>query len=112
MPDFANFDGTPNQMNGHDVFRYDARRVAMNVSMDYNWFKKDEWQVTWADSLLEFFYREGIYRYGNQYTLDGTRLDSWHSTGLVAMNACAVLASDSALGPKYIPRPDDCVWRE
>ena len=36
---------------------------------------------------------QGLKRYGNNYTLEGKELSKDHSTGLVAMNASACLAS-------------------
>ncbi len=94
-PDYAQFDGTPTdlQNGGHKDFRFDAWRVAMNIAVDYAWFAKDNWAVTQSNRLLDFFHAEGIGTYGNQYTLDGKKLSSDHSAGLVAMNAVACLAS-------------------
>ena len=94
MPDYAHFDGTPyNPWGGHNDFRYDAWRCAMNVAADYNWFAKDKWEVTECNKLLNFFYSKGINKYGNLFTLNGKELSSDHSTGLVAMNAVAALAA-------------------
>jgi oligosaccharide reducing-end xylanase len=92
-PDYARFDGTAiDRWNGgHADFRFDAWRVAMNVGLDYAWFEADPWQVAQSNRLLAFFSSEG--RYGNQYTLDGKKLASDHSPGLVAMNAVACLAA-------------------
>ncbi len=94
-PDYCNFDGTPVKWwrGGHEDFRFDAWRVAMNVAMDHEWFGKDDWEVTECNRLLDFFSHKGINDYGNQYTLDGDELGKDHSTGLVAMNAVAALAS-------------------
>jgi oligosaccharide reducing-end xylanase len=94
-PDYAGFDGKPVSpwKGGHEDFRFDAWRVAMNVAIDWLWFRKDDWQVTQSNRLLDFFHSQGITDYGNQYTLDGRKLADDHSTGLVAMNAVAGLAS-------------------
>lgn len=94
-PDYSNFDGTPVRFwrGNHDDFRFDAWRVGMNVAIDYMWFGKDEWEVEECNRLLDFFTSKGIAKYGNQYTLDGKELAKDHSTGLVAMNAVAALAS-------------------
>ena len=94
-PDYAQFDGTPTDLRngGHKDFRFDAWRVAMNVAVDYAWFAKDSWAVTQSNRLLDFFHGEGVNAYGNQYTLDGTKLSNDHSPGLAAMNAVACLAS-------------------
>jgi len=95
MPDYAEFDGSPTDPwgGGHDAFRFDAWRNGMNVAVDYAWFAADPWQVEQSNRLLDFFYRQGIGSYGNQYTLDGKRLSGDHSLGLVAMNGVAALAA-------------------
>jgi len=94
-PDYTYFDGTPADPanRGHDDFRFDAWRVAMNIAVDYSWFAADEWAVTQSNRLLDFFYSQGIRTYGIEYTLDGTRLSRDHNVGLVAANAVAALAS-------------------
>ena len=94
-PDYCMFDGTPvtSWRGRHGDFRFDAWRVAMNVAVDYEWFGKCDWEVTECNRLLDFFTGRGIASYGNQYRLDGTELSGDHSTGLVAMNAVAALAS-------------------
>lgn len=95
MPDYAHFDGSPMNWGGggNDDFRFDAWRVGMNVALDYAWFATDPWEVTQSNRLLNFFYGQGIGKYGNQFTLDGKKLSDDHSVGLVAMNAVACLAS-------------------
>jgi oligosaccharide reducing-end xylanase len=94
-PDYANFDGTPVSPwgGGHENFQFDAWRVAMNIAVDYEWFAEDEWQITQSNRLLNFFYSEGIKKYGNMYTLEGKKFSSDYSPGLAAMNAVAALAS-------------------
>lgn len=94
-PDYSTFDGKPVNpwRGGHEDFRFDAWRVAMNVAVDWLWFAKDAWQVTQSNRLLDFFHSEGVKSHGNQYTLDGKKLADDHSAGLVAMNAVAALAS-------------------
>ena len=94
-PDYSGFDGTPvdPRGKGHAAFRFDAWRVAMNSAVDWIWFAGDAGEVSRSDRILGFFRSRGISTYGNQYTLDGTKLGDDHSTGLVAMNAVAALAS-------------------
>jgi oligosaccharide reducing-end xylanase len=94
-PDYANFDGTPTDFfnGGHDDFRFDAFRTAMNIAVDYIWFGRDEWAVEQNNRMLNFFTSEGLDEYVNQYTLDGKRLSSDRSSGLIAMNAAACLAA-------------------
>ncbi len=95
MPDYAHFNGTPYDPwgGGNGDFRYDAWRVAMNIGVDYSWFAEDKWEITECNKLLNFFYSQGINKYGNLYTLNGKELSTNHSPGLVAMNAVAALAS-------------------
>lgn len=95
IPDYAHFDGTAADFHngGHNDFRFDAWRVAMNIAVDYAWFAKDGWAITQSNRLLDFFHAKGIGIYGNQYTIDGTELSNDHSPGLAAMNAVACLAS-------------------
>ncbi len=94
-PDYSHFDGKPVKSwpGGHADFRFDAWRVAMNVAMDYAWFAEDEWQIEECNRVLKFFTSRGIDSYGNQFSLDGQQLSEDHSTGLVAMNAVAAIAS-------------------
>lgn len=98
MPDYAHFDGSPINPwgGGNDNFRYDAWRVGMNVALDYAWFARDQWAVTQSNRLLNFFHSQGMGTYGSLFTLDGRKLSDDHSTGLVAMNAVACLASTNA----------------
>lgn len=104
MPDYAEFDGSPTDPwgGGHDAFRFDAWRNGMNVAVDYAWFAADPWQVEQSNRLLDFFYREGVGSYGNQYTLDGQRLSGDHSLGLVAMNAVAALAATTEHRTEFV----------
>lgn len=94
-PDYANFDGTPTDpfKGGQSNSMYDSWRVVMNVAVDYIWFEKDKRAVEHANRLLNFFYKNGMGKYGSLYTLDGTSLNHDHNPGLVAMNAAGCLAS-------------------
>lgn len=102
MSDYAEFDGTPYVMNGHEDFRFDAWRTLSNVSMDYAWFAADPWQVEQSNRVLDFLASQGIDSYANQFTLDGTALSSDHSTGLVSMAAVAALAADPETGKPFV----------
>ena len=94
-PDYCQFDGKSvlSWRGFHNDFRFDAWRVAMNSAMDYEWFQKNKWEMDECNRLLNFFSKEGISDYGNQFTLEGKELGKDHSTGLVAMNAVAAVAS-------------------
>jgi oligosaccharide reducing-end xylanase len=103
-PDYAKFDGTPFDPwgGGNDNFQYDAWRVAMNVAADYIWLGSDKWEVEYSDRILTFFYNQGIKTYGDLFTLDGKPLGQNHSAGLVAMNACAALASTLEIRKDFV----------
>jgi oligosaccharide reducing-end xylanase len=103
-PDYAKFDGSPFSPwgGGNDHFQYDAWRVAMNVALDHMWFGGDHWAVEQSNRLLTFFYHQGIKTYGNLFTLDGKQRGSDHSSGLVAMNAAAALASTLDIRKEFV----------
>jgi len=97
-PDYAEFDGTPKgdafgDNGSHDDFRFDAWRTAVNWSVDYAWWAADSNEIVLSDRVQAFFEAQGINTYGNQYTLDGTKLSNDHSLGLVASNGAASLAA-------------------
>lgn len=109
-PDYSHFDGRPINPwgGGNDNFQYDAWRVAMNIAVDYQWFRKDDWAVEQSNRLLNFFYSEGINDYVGVYTLDGkTRLSGDHNPGLVAMNAVAALAADNKIRKDFV----EALWK-
>ncbi len=96
-PDYALFDGTPRAASwdgGTVNFRFDAWRVAMNIGVDYAWWAADPTEVELVNRLQAFFESEGIKMYGNQYELSGKKLSSDRSSGLIATNGVASLASD------------------
>jgi oligosaccharide reducing-end xylanase len=104
-PDYANFDGSPwaapwkpDSVN----FQYDAWRTAMNWSMDWAWWARDERQRELSDRLQAFFESQGLEDYGNRFTLDGQPLGDNHSTGLVAMNAVASLAATHPRRTRFV----------
>jgi oligosaccharide reducing-end xylanase len=109
-PDYSTFDGNPYNGwgGGHNDFRFDAWRVAMNIAVDYEWFAKDNWEVTECNHLLNFFYDQGIDKYVNQYTLQGKPLSADRSTGLIAMNAVACLAANSKYRKDFVQELWNC----
>ena len=92
-PDYAEFDGSPRAQDGHEAFRFDAFRTAMNWSVDYAWWAADPNEVVLSDRLQAFFEAQGVDRYVNQYTLAGEPLSTDRSPGLVAANGAASLAA-------------------
>ncbi len=101
-PDYAEFDGRPNNTGNHGDFRFDAWRTIMNVAMDYHWFAKDSWQKTYADRVQNFFHGQGIGAYANQYSLSGSSLSTDHSPGLVATNAVGTLAATTTKSWEFV----------
>ena len=103
-PEYSKFDGTPHLPWGNSSkdFRYDAWRVGANVALDYIWFAKDNWNVEQSDRLLNFFYSQGITKYGALFTLDGKELDKEHRIGLLSMNAVAALASSNENRKEFV----------
>jgi len=91
-PDYATYTGAP---GSHGDFEYDAWRIAMNIGFDYAWWAADPWQITQSDRIQAFFESEGITTHGNRYRLNGTKLGSDHSPGLVGCNAVASLAASN-----------------
>lgn len=93
-PEYANYDGTPvtssfNQRSG--TFGPDSWRTAANWSVDWSWWQADPRERVLSDRIQAFFESQG--RYGNRYQLDGTPIDTTHSTALVATNAIVSLAA-------------------
>jgi len=96
-PDYSNFNGTYDTgfccNDEHIDFRYDAWRTISNIAVDYAWFAVDPWQLEACDRLQTFFAKEGVKTHGSLYKVDGTPIESDHSTGLIAMNAVASLSA-------------------
>jgi endo-1,4-beta-D-glucanase Y len=100
--DYTLFDGTPTG-GTHAQFRFDAWRVAMNITLDSSWWNQDPWQRnTWVQNYLGFFASRGVSSHENQFNVDGTGAEGDHSPGLVAMNAVAALISDEDLAWEFV----------
>lgn len=94
--DYTDFSGAAQKSRWlPDAFRYDSWRVPMNISMDYDWFRKDKvWQQDYAKRIQTFFRSKGIDTFEDQFNPDGSRPDSIlqaggfkklrHSIGLVS----------------------------
>jgi endo-1,4-beta-D-glucanase Y len=107
--EYANFDGTPKTTNFNSnshLFAYDSHRTGMNIAMDYNWFKKDEWQVEQSNRMLNFFASQAT-GYVSIYTPDGTPQVTEIGESLRAMNAVAAMAADDAIAWEFI----DDFWK-
>jgi oligosaccharide reducing-end xylanase len=104
-PEYANYDGTP-RTESHEHFQYffsDAYRVALNVALDYEWFRADEWAVEQSERIQRFFADKDPDDY-RRYKLDGTPFDepALHPVGLLATNAAASLAAGGPNAEKFV----------
>jgi endo-1,4-beta-D-glucanase Y len=102
MPDYAKFNGQPENQGGHGDFRFDAFRCIMNMAVDYAWYKKSDNEKILSKRIQSFFKKEGMTSYVNQYSITGTRLSTDRSPGLIACNAVGSLASDSVDAWEFI----------
>lgn len=107
-PDYAEFDGRPHVHEGHEDFRYDAFRTAVNWSVDEAWWGHHPEAAGLSRRLLSFFAAQGPggKPYPHLYTLDGKPLNDEASTGLIACNAVAALLVEPALGRRFV----DDLW--
>lgn len=108
--EYQAFDGTPQvtSFNANSAtFSGDSWRVAMNIAMDYAWFKADEWQVEQSVRMLKFFDGQGTYKSG--YQQDGSAATvTYQSEGHIAMNAVAALSSNDPIAWKFV----DALWKK
>lgn len=107
MPDYANYDGSPHEDNGHQDFRFDAWRCIMNMAVDFSWFRPEGVDYTALVNRQHNFLATvngGVPNYHNVYTLDGQQIGSntEHSPGLVACNATGALASNQKVAWEFI----------
>lgn len=98
FPDYSTYSGDPYQ---GEYIHYDSRefvvdawRCAMNIGMDYHWFKEDSRQVDMMTKYLNFFnsQRSGGSYYGS-YKLDGSPSTADRYTGQIGLIACNAVAA-------------------
>lgn len=96
-PEYAYYDGTPNNERGYGHFFSDSYRVAANIGLDFEWFGTDEWACEVANKLQAFFADKLPEDY-RRYTVAGEPFEekALHPVGLLSTNAMASLA---ATGP-------------
>ncbi|WP_286169885.1 glycosyl hydrolase family 8 [Halocella sp. SP3-1] len=102
--EYAHYDGSPEKTKGHQHFYSDSYRVAMNIGLDYEWFRADEWQKEEANKIQNFFANKEDY---TKYTLNGRELvrpDYLHNVALIAANAMAALAGDGEAAKKSVDK--------
>ncbi|WP_226670884.1 glycosyl hydrolase family 8 [Metabacillus litoralis] len=103
-PEYAYYDGTPNDENGFGHFFSDSYRVAANIGLDYEWFRRDSSEIEVANKLQAFFSDKDPSDY-RRYRINGEAFDekSLHPVGLLSTIAMASLAADG---------PDRLKWVE
>ncbi|WP_082536423.1 MULTISPECIES: glycosyl hydrolase family 8 [unclassified Roseateles] len=100
-PDYAHFDGRPKVLEGHEDFRYDAFRTAVNWSVDQAWWGKNPAATGLSHKLLNFFSSQKQ-PYTHLYTVDGKPLNDEPSKGLISCNAVAALLVDEAQAAPFV----------
>jgi endo-1,4-beta-D-glucanase Y len=101
-PDYAGFDGRPHKHEGHEDFRYDAFRTAVNWSVDQAWWGKNPAAAGLSQKLLTFFASQKTQPYPHLFTLDGKPLNDEPSKGLMASNAVAALLVEKPLAARFV----------
>lgn len=93
-PEYAYYDGMPNDERGYGHFFSDSYRVAANVGLDAEWFGATEWMREEARRIQQFFSDKHPEDY-RRYTISGDPFEekSLHPVGLIATNAMASLAN-------------------
>lgn len=93
-PEYAFYDGTPNNERGYGHFFSDSYRVVANIALDYEWFRDENCPVDIAEKVQNFFADKHMEDY-RRYTIDGKPFEekALHPVGLLATNAQASLAT-------------------
>lgn len=106
-PEYAYYDGTPNDENGYGHFFSDSYRVACNIGLDYEWFRDKDCPTDNAGKIQSFFVDKDPSDY-RRYTVAGEPFEekSLHPVGLIASNAMASLATTGENAKKCV----DLFW--
>lgn len=106
-PEYAFYDGTPNNIRGYGHFFSDSYRVACNIALDYEWFKNPECPIEINEKIQRFFVDKDPSDY-RRYTIAGEAFEekSLHPIGLIATNAMASLATSGPNAKKCV----DLFW--
>lgn len=93
-PEYAHYDGTPNDERGYGHFFSDSYRVAANIGLEAAWCGTNDWMRQEAELIQAFFVDKDPADY-RRYTIAGEPFEekSLHPVGLIATNAAASLAS-------------------
>lgn len=93
-PEYAYYDGTPNDENGYGHFYSDSYRVACNIGLDFEWFGDKKCPTEITEKIQRFFADKDPADL-RRYTITGEAFQekSLHPVGLIASNAMASLAT-------------------
>ncbi|MCQ2959942.1 MAG: glycosyl hydrolase family 8 [Bacteroidales bacterium] len=120
FPDYSLFDGTPYRPDwqGYDTkqYKFDAIRCAMNVGMDYNWFRSDSANQAEMMTRLLTFFKSDNYQHG-YFDWDGGNPEGTYNEGVAGTNGVACFAvNDEELTKKVLNKlwnttPPTGQWR-
>lgn len=122
FPDYSSFDGSPfnpSWKTDYDAkrYQYDAMRCALNVGMDYHWFRSDTTNQEQMMLNLLTFFKSKNYANG-QYDWNGGNPTGTYNEGIAGANGVGVFAlrNNNALASEYLTRlwntnPPTGQWR-
>lgn len=93
FPQATYFDGKP--VAGRDTFAAEAYRVFPNIVLDLMWTQGSAWESSSLDRVLTFFYGLGIEKYGTEFKLDGSVVDTNREEALIAVNGLVAARSST-----------------
>lgn len=109
--EYAEYDGTAHSgdqevFGRHDWYYSDAYRTIANIGLDYFWFAADDWQVTCANNLQQFFCETVKHHASGIYEIDGTIIkgEALHPVAIIATNAQASLAADGPYAKECVEK--------
>lgn len=98
--EYADYEGRPYKTDKesrarHDWYYSDAYRVAINLALDYEWFRADEWECECLVKIQKFFKERADMQDIRIYEIDGSALNepALHPVAVIASNATASLGS-------------------
>ena len=122
FPDYSQFDGIPHNPHWPNMsydtrqYKFDAIRCAMNVGMDYNWFRSDSAnQVQMMTRLMNFFKTDNFQH--SYFDCDGGNPEGNFNEGMAGANGAGCLAvNDNELAKVVLQKlwdtnPPSGQWR-
>lgn len=108
FPDYCSFAGEPlkGEYADYDTkqYKYDAIRCAMNVGMDYNWFRSDSTNQNQMMTRLLTFFKNNNYTNG-YFDWNGSNPSGSYSEGIAGANGVGCFAvSDQALAKENLTK--------